>query len=90
MISLKSLMKSVKEAKITSPQKGVETPLDAKVQISGYGVMTRNQLQKSIVRTLHEVSQYVKKGNFKNAHSSLYKRGVLKAFLETELKHTGE
>ena len=62
MISLKSLMKSVKEAKITSPQKGVETPLDAKIQISGFGVMTRNQLQKGIVRTLHEVSQYVKKG----------------------------
>ena len=105
MISLKSLMKSMKdskivspregvntpmEAKITSPQKGVETPLDAKIQISGYGVMTRKQLQKSIVRTLHEVSQYVKKGNFSNAYSSLYKRGVLKAFLETELKHTGE
>tara|TARA_Y100000296_G_scaffold20018_1_gene23816 strand:- start:14 stop:286 length:273 start_codon:yes stop_codon:yes gene_type:complete len=90
MISLKSLMKSVKEAKITSAQKGVETPLDAKIQISGYGVMTRKQLQKSIVRTLHEVSQYVKKGNFSNAYSSLYKRGVLKAFLETELKHNGE
>ena len=90
MISLKSLMKAVKEAKITSPQKGVETSLDAKIQISGYGVMTRKQLQKSIVRTLHEVSQYVKKGNFSNAYSSLYKRGVLKAFLETELKHNGE
>ena len=90
MISLKSLVKNVKEAKITAPKKGAETPLDAKVQIPGFGVMTRSQLQKSIVRTLHEVSQYVKKGNFENAYSSLYKRGVLKAFLETELKHTGE
>ena len=50
MISLKSLLKNVREAKITPPKKGVETPLDAKVQIQGYGVMTRKQLQKSIER----------------------------------------
>ena len=45
MISLKSLLKNMKEAKITAPKKGVETPLDAKVQIPGFGVMTRKQMQ---------------------------------------------
>ena len=50
MISLKSLVKYVKEAKITPPKKGVETPLDAKVQIPGFGVMTRKQMQGSIQR----------------------------------------
>ena len=52
MISLKSLLKNVREAKITPPKKGVETPLDAKVQIQGYGVMTRKQLQKSIINDI--------------------------------------
>ena len=50
MISLKSLVKNMKEAKITAPKRGVETPLDAKVQIPGYGVMTRKQMQGSIQR----------------------------------------
>ena len=35
-------MKNMKEAKITLPKKGTETPLDAKIQIPGYGVMKRN------------------------------------------------
>ena len=48
MISLKSLLRNVREAKLTAPKKGVETPLDAKVQIQGYGVMTRKQLKNSI------------------------------------------
>ena len=48
MISLKSLVKYVREAKITPPKKGVETPLDAKIQIPGFGVMTRKQMQASI------------------------------------------
>ena len=42
----------MKEAKITAPKKGVETPLNAKVQIPGYGVMTRKQVQKSIQDSL--------------------------------------
>mgnify|MGYP001159212705 CR=1 FL=1 len=90
MISLKSLMKNVKEAKITSPKKGVSTPLDAKIQISGYGVMTRGQLQKNIVRLLHEASKYVKRGNFRSTYSVLFKRDLIKGFLETEMKHDGE
>ena len=52
MISLKSLLKNVREAKITPPKKGVETPLDARIQIQGYGVMTRKQLQKSIIKKI--------------------------------------
>lgn len=48
MISLKSLLKTVKDAKITQPKEGVDTPLDAKIQVEGYGVMTRKQLQGSI------------------------------------------
>ena len=56
MISLKSLLKNMKEAKITAPKKGVETPLDAKVQIPGFGVMTRKQMQKSIQRYVAELS----------------------------------
>jgi len=90
MISLKSLVKYVREAKITAPKRGVETPLDAKVQIPGFGVMTRKQMQGSIQRYIAEVSKYVKKGNAESAYATLYKRGVLKAFLETEIKHSGK
>ncbi len=46
VISLKSLLRNLKEAQIAMPKKGVETPLDAKVQIPGYGVMTRKQMTK--------------------------------------------
>ena len=87
MISLKSLVKNMKEAKITAPKRGVETPLDAKVQIPGYGVMTRKQMQGSIQRYIAEVSKYVKKGNVESAYATLYKRSVLKGFLETEIQH---
>ena len=90
MISLKSLMKYVREAKLTAPKKGKETPLDAKVQIPGYGVMTRKQMQGSIQRYVAEISKYVKKGNPEAAYNALYKRGVLKGFLETEIKHSGK
>ena len=90
MISLKSLVKYVKEAKITPPKKGVETPLDAKVQIPGFGVMTRKQMQGSIQRYIKEVMSYIKKGDVESAYNALYKRGVLKGFLETEVKHSGK
>ena len=71
MISLKSLLKNIKEAKITQPKKGVETPLDAKVQIPGFGVMTRKQMQGSIQRYITEVSKYIKKGDAEQAYSAL-------------------
>ena len=90
MISLKSLVKYVKEAKITPPKKVVETPLDAKVQIPGFGVMTRKQMQGSIQRYIKEVMSYIKKGDVESAYNALYKRGVLKGFLETEVKHSGK
>ena len=90
MISLKSLLRNLKEAQIAMPKKGVETPLDAKVQIPGYGVMTRKQLQGGIQRMLTETTKYVKKGQVENAYNVLYKRGVLKGFLETEIKHSGK
>ena len=90
MISLKSLIRNMKEAKITAPKKGVKTPLDAKVQIPGHGVMTRKQLQGGIQRMLTETTKYVKKGQVENAYSILYKRSVLKGFLETEIKHSGK
>jgi len=90
VISLKSLVKYVREAKLTPPKKGKETPLDAKVQIPGYGVMTRKQMQGSIQRYIAEVSKYVKKNDPESAYNALYKRGVLKGFLETEIKHSGK
>ena len=90
MISLKSLLKTVREAKITPPKKGVDTPLDAKVQIEGYGVMTRKQLQQNIKRFIGDVNNHVKKGESGKALALLYKRGVLKAFLETDFTHSGE
>ena len=90
MISLKSLMKNMKEAKITLPKKGTETPLDAKIQIPGYGVMKRKQLQGSIQRVLNDTTKYVKKGQMENAYSILYKKSVLRVFLETEIKHMGK
>jgi len=90
VISLKSLVKYVREAKITPPKRGKETPLDAKIQIPGYGVMTRKQMQGSIKRYISEVSKYLKKGQVENAYSVLYKRSVLKGFLETEIKHSGK
>ena len=90
MISLKNLVKYVREAKITAPKRGVETSLDAKVQIPGFGVMTRKQMQGSIQRYVAEVSKYVKNDSAESAYAALYKRGVLKAFLETEIKHSGK
>ena len=90
MISLKSLVKYVREAKITAPRKGKETPLDAKVQIPGFGVMTRKQMQGSIQRYVAEVAKYVKQGNPEAAYKTLYERKVLKGFLETEIKHSGK
>ena len=90
MISLKNLVKYVREAKITNPRRGKQTPLDAKVQIPGFGVMTRKQMQGSIQRYIAEVSKYVKQGNPEAAYKTLYKRQVLKGFLETEIKHSGK
>ena len=90
MISLKSLMKHIKEMKIAKPKRGKETPLDANVQIPGYGVLTRKQMQGSIQRYIKEVSNYIRKGDMEQAYSSLYKRGVLKGFLETEIQHQGK
>ena len=90
MISLKNLVKYVREAKIAKPRRGRETPLDANVQIPGFGVMTRKQMQGSIQRYIAEVSKYVKQGNPEAAYKSLYKRKVLKGFLETEIKHSGK
>ena len=90
MISLKSLIKTMKEAKLTLPKKGVETPSDAKIQIPGYGVMKRKQLQGSIKRVLNDTAKYVKKGQMENAYNVLYKRNLLKGFLETEIKHSGK
>jgi hypothetical protein len=90
MISLKSLIKNMREAQFTKPQKGRETPLDAKVQISGFGVMTRKQLQNSIKRYVAEVNKDVRKGDAKSAYATLYTRKVLQRFLETEIQHNGE
>tara|TARA_R100001244_G_scaffold55946_2_gene47826 strand:- start:183 stop:455 length:273 start_codon:yes stop_codon:yes gene_type:complete len=90
MISLKNLVKYVREAKITAPKRGKQTPLDAKVQIPGFGVMTRKQMQGSIQRYVAEISKYVKKGNPEAAYNAMYKRTVLKGFLETEIKHSGK
>ena len=90
MISLKSLVKYVREAKITAPKKGVQTPLDAKVQIPGFGVMTRKQMQGSIQRYISEISKYVKKGDAQSAYNAIFKRKVLNGFLETEIKHSGK
>ena len=90
MISLKNLVKYVREAKITKPRRGKQTPLDAKIQIPGFGVMTRKQMQGSIQRYVAEISKYVKKGNPEAAYDAMYKRKVLKGFLETEIKHSGK
>ena len=90
MISLKNLVKYVREAKITNPRRGKQTPLDAKVQIPGFGVMTRKQMQGSIQRYVAEISKYVKKGDPEAAYNAMYKRTVLKGFLETEIKHSGK
>ena len=90
MISLKSLVKYVREAKLTKPRRGKQTPLDANVQIPGFAVMTRKQMQGSIQRYVAEVSKYVKQGNPEAAYKTLYKRQVLKGFLETEIKHSGK
>ena len=90
MISLNSLVKYVREAKLTPPKKGKKNPVDAQVQIPGFAVMTRKQMQGSIQRYIKEVTNYIKKGDMESAYNSLYKRGVLKGFLETEVKHSGK
>ena len=52
--------------------------------------MTRKQMQGSIQRYIKEVMSYIKKGDVESAYNALYKRGVLKGFLETEVKHSGK
>ena len=52
--------------------------------------MTRKQLQGGIQRMLTETTKYVKKGQIENAYNVLYKRTLLKGFLETEIKHSGK
>ena len=83
-------MRNIKEMKLAKPRVGKETPMDANVQIPGYGVLTRKQMQGSIQRYIKEVSTYIRKGDMEQAYSSLYKRGVLKGFLETEIQHQGK
>jgi hypothetical protein len=39
---------------------------------------------------MSEVNKYVRKGESTKALAVLYKRGVLKAFLETDVAHSGE
>ena len=90
MISLKSLVKYMREAKIAKPRVGRETPMDANVQIPGFGVMTRKQMRGSIQRYIAEVSKYIKKGDVEQAYNIIYKRNVLKGFLETEIQHSGK
>tara|TARA_Y100000992_G_C21196305_1_gene458095 strand:+ start:412 stop:690 length:279 start_codon:yes stop_codon:yes gene_type:complete len=90
MISLKSLVKYMREAKIAKPRVGRETPMDANVQIPGFGVMTRKQMRGSIQRYIAEVSKYIKKGDVDQAYNIIYKRNVLKGFLETEIQHSGK
>lgn len=90
MISLKSLVKYMREAKIAKPRVGRETPMDANVQIPGFGVMTRKQMRGSIQRYIAEVSKYIKKGDVDQAYNIIYKRNVLKGFLETEIQHQGK
>ena len=90
MISLKSLVKYMREAKIAKPRVGRETPMDANVQIPGFGVMTRKQMRGSIQRYMAEVSKYIKKGDVDQAYNIIYKRNVLKGFLETEIQHSGK
>ena len=90
MISLKSLVKYMREAKIAKPRVGRETPMDSNVQIPGFGVMTRKQMRGSIQRYIAEVSKYIKKGDVDQAYNIIYKRNVLKGFLETEIQHSGK
>ena len=52
--------------------------------------MTRKQVQQGIKRYVSEVNKYVRKGESAKALAVLYKRGVLKAFLETDIAHSGE
>ena len=47
-------------------------------------------MQGSIQRYIAEVNKYIKQGNPEQAYSALYKRSVLKGFLETEIKHSGK
>ena len=47
-------------------------------------------MQGSIQRYLKEVTNYIKKGDAEKAYNTLYKREVLKGFLETEIKHSGK
>ena len=74
MISLKSLMKNIKEMKIAKPKRGKETPLDANVQIPGYGVLTRNKckvVSKDILRKYQLILEKV----IWNKHTVLFIRG---------------
>ena len=44
---------------------------------------------KLIYETI-KLSKYAKKGDAKSAYAALYKRKVMKGFLETEIAHSGD
>ena len=56
------MVKYMREATIAKPKRGKETPLDANVQIPGFGVMTRKQMQGSIQRYISEIQKRIRYG----------------------------
>jgi len=74
------------------PVVGQETPLDGIVYIPGYGTMSRKSLIKEIRKRIEEVSLATTPLCDKNhnaAYHTLYRSGVLKTMLETEIRHEG-
>ena len=65
----------------------VLNPKVLKVKILGQDYVVRSSAGQ---KYLNEVSKYVKKGNVESAYAALYKRSVLKGFLETEIRHSGK
>jgi len=68
---------------IVEPVFGQETPMDAIVHVLGYGTMSRAELIGEIALRIVSLKG---KGN-REKYQVLYSNGVLKAMLDTELRH---
>ncbi len=75
------------------PVVGRETPLDAVIYIPGFGTMSREILMKEIWKRIEEATHKAistsKDYNLVEVYHALYHSGVLKAMIETAIKHEG-
>lgn len=72
------------------PVVGQETPIDALIYVSGFATMTREQLLKDIGNRLLVACRLHKDGDILQIYHFVFRSGVFKAMLETEILHQGK